>query len=353
MGAVGSGGMVPSVEETVVEDWLPPPAVVVLTGRRVVGFTVVAGVSLEMVDSSIPVFVVVRSVSAVVSHDGSADGPLLSGPSGGVTDGLEQAATVRQKAVTSNKDKILFISLLFFPFKCSSLSSSAKRSELLEHFLGNSPAPRVIAVAGIQHTGSIKWPKPVVHVPVRTPCVSCHNRVPVGQISRHALPWDRKIDIKGGSQEYVGVRESALDTLDNGGKIANLRRGGKPIVCPQQDDDIIGIQLFQRGFEEGFVNSGELLGIRRGVPPVVDDALHAFVAFLDKTLQSDLAALRHQFDRVGLSGFHSPQAGLPGLQPIARGIDPDGFAAVSLNGKDSTARLLQVKEIRARPFEPD
>ena len=87
MGAVGSGGMVPAVEETVVEDWLPPPAVVVLTGRRVVGFTVVAGVSLEMVDSSIPVFVVVMSVSAVVSHDGSADGPLLSGPSGGVTDG--------------------------------------------------------------------------------------------------------------------------------------------------------------------------------------------------------------------------------------------------------------------------
>ena len=127
-------------------------------------------------------------------------------PPAGVTDGLEQAAAVRQKAVTSNKDKILFISLLFFPFKCSSLSSSAKRSELLEHFLGNSPAPRVIAVAGIQHTGSIKWPKPVVHVPVRTPCVSCHNRVPVGQISRHALPWDRKIDIKGGSQEYVGVR---------------------------------------------------------------------------------------------------------------------------------------------------
>ena len=102
--------MVPAVEETVVEDWLPPPAVVVLTGRRVVGFTVVAGVSLEMVDSSIPVFVVVISVSAVVSHDGSADGPLLSGPSGGVTDGLEQAAAVRQKAVTSNKDKILFIS---------------------------------------------------------------------------------------------------------------------------------------------------------------------------------------------------------------------------------------------------
>ncbi len=76
--------------------------------------------------------------------------------------------------------------------------------------------------------------------------------------------------------------------------------------------------------------------------------------FWTKTCRVTFAALRHQFDRVGLSGFHSPQAGLlPGLQPIARGIDPDGFAAVSLNGKDSTARLLQVKEIRARPFEPD